>query len=250
MPTGFKAIQEAAERAESKRSTGTNIDFGPYHTRLTLPDNGSTAVVRFLEQGDEVYSYWEHNLSKQFGDGWRIKFPCLDQEDEGVPCPGCDLDLHRTQRGLFNVIWRDAPVYKTNDEGRFEKDAQGNKIQIGIEDQVAVWNQGIRVITMLAQKDVAYKGLSSRDFIVTRHGTKADNTTYTIEAADVDGGPQPLSDKDVELAKNKYDLKEIANFKTAEEIEQIIEQHLGSNDSSNTSSDVSSFTGINSTPFS
>lgn len=248
MPKGFAAIQEAAERA----STNKKNDWGPPHKKLILPDHGSNATIRFLEQGDEVYSYWLHNFSKQDGvNGWKVDFPCLDSNDDGTPCPGCEYDLHRTFKGLINVIWRDAPVYETDSDGRFVRDARGNFNQIGEEDQVAVWKQGIRVFTMLGQKDVAYKGLGSRDFVVTRSGTKADNTTYAVEPADVDGGPQPMSEADLKLAENKYNLEEIANFKTYDEVVELIEEHLGSNDSSTDSGDVGSFVGagLSKSPF-
>jgi hypothetical protein len=250
MPKGFKAIQEAATKQTTNK---TKNDWGPYYKKLVLPNDGSAATVRFLEQGEDVYGYWVHNFSKQDpANGWKTTFPCLDQDDNGAKCPGCEYDLHRTFRGLINVIWRNAPVYKTDDDGRLVKDSSGDYIQVDEKDQIAVWNQGIKVFTMLGNKDVAYKGLGSRDFVITRSGTRPDNTVYSVEAADVDGGPKALSDGDIALANDKYDLEELANFKSYDDALEIVENFFGDTDSSADSGDVSSFVGagLNKNPFS
>ena len=249
MPQGFKAIQEAANK---QNKSVTKNDWGPYYKKLVLPNDSSVATVRFLEEGEDVYGYWVHNFSKQDPiNGWKTTFPCLDQEDTGANCPGCEYDLHRTFRGLINVIWRNAPVYKKDEDERLVKDSSGNYIQIDEKDQIAVWNQGIKVFTMLGNKDIAYKGLTSRDFVVTRSGTRPDNTVYSVEAADVDGGPQPLSEADIELANDKYKLEELANFKTYEESLEIVETFFGDTDSSKDGGDVSAFAGasLNKSPF-
>lgn len=238
-PRGFAAIEAAAEKISSY---GGEFQSWLY---FKLPDDGDTGIVRFLEQGDEVYSYWYHDFShvdKQ--NGWKTKVPCLDQDDQGVPCPGCREDLPRKFQGLINVIWRDAPVFKRDDEDKLVRDKKKNLIVIDHKDQVAVWRGGIELFSKsLKRKDLTYKGLSTRDFEVTREGTSLD-TTYSVEPADVDAGASDLSEEDATLAENKYDLEEIAGFVTEEEFETIIEEKLEADEAE--TDDVRSF--INTSP--
>ncbi len=223
MPKGFGAIQEAAERI-SKRSKGG--DYGPPVFWFQLPGDGDAAVVRFLEQGDEAYSYYYHDFShidERFG--WQSQVTCLDQEDSGVPCPGCEAELPRKLKGIFNLIWRDAPKYKRDEDGNFERDGKDNLIQEGNEDQVAVWRGGPELCKLLSKKDVAFRGLSSRDFHVERNGLKLD-TTYAVEPNDPDGGAQKLTATDKELAKEAYDLEEIARYREYDDAKEYIEYKL------------------------
>ena len=209
MPKGFSAIKKAAAKSSGERTNALLLKL----------DDGETATVRFLEEGEEVYFYWYHDFSNMNGSqGWRTKVPCLDQDDEGVPCPGCQKRLPRKFQGLANVIWRDAPKYKKDKEGNIDWDTVD-----GTEDQVAIWRQGKKVFTkMLPVKDVKYKGLGSRDLEISRSGAGVEDTSYSIEPADLDSGPQPLSAKDKKLAENKYNLEEFARFVDAEKFEEII----------------------------
>jgi len=229
MPRGFGAIEAAAEKIEEKKNSGGG-DFQKV-LYFKLPDDGDTGVVRFLEQGDEVYSYWYHDFSSIDGSqGWKTKVPCLDQDDEGVPCPGCREDLPRKFQGLINVIWRDAPVFKRDDEDKIVKDKKGNLIVVDNKDQVAVWRGGIELFSkVLKRKDLTYKGLGTRDFEVTREGTKLD-TTYSVEPADPDSPATPLSDEDKALAEEPYDLESIAGFVSDEDFNTIIEEKLESDE--------------------
>ena len=63
------------------------------------------------------------------------------------------------------------------------------------------------VLNNLDTIDQKFRGLNSRDFEVTRSGEGLD-TVYQIMPADVDGGPQPMSDADLKLAGTAPDLKE------------------------------------------
>jgi hypothetical protein len=235
MPRGFDKVKEASERL-SRNSGGSGS--GVFY--LKLPDDQDSAIIRFLEQGDEVYSYWYHDFSHaDKKNGWRNRFPCLDLNDEGTPCPGCEQELPRRFQGLINVIWRDAPVLKKDDEGNFVRNKKTNEIEVdGNADQVAVWRGGIELFKLLAKKDAAYKGLGTRDVEVVRDGTGLD-TTYSVEPADLDAGASELSDADQELAKDKYDLDEVANYKTYDEAEEIIKEFNDENGSS--SEDVGAF---------
>ncbi len=218
MARGFSSIKDAEKKIEEK-----SIDF-PNALWLRLPDDGDSAVVRFLEQGDEVYSYWYHDFSTYDArTGWQTKVPCLDQDDEGTPCPGCDAELKRSFQGLINVIWRDAPKFKRDEDGKVIK--KNNELVIeGYEDQVAVWRGGITLFSrVLARKDVNFKGLSTRDFEVTREGSGL-KTTYSVEPVLVDGESKnvPMTAADKKLAKEVYDLEKLANFVDADTFNKII----------------------------
>jgi hypothetical protein len=220
MPRGFAAIKAAAEKQNSN-----SFEY-PSALLLKLPKDGDSAIVRFLEQGDDVYSYWYHDYSHvDKPNGWKTKVPCLDQDDEGVPCPGCREGWPRKFQGLINLIWRDAPIFKRDDEGKVEKKKNGEFVVEGYEDQVAIWRQGINLFSKtLPRKDVTYKGLGTRDFEITREGETMNDTTYAIEPVVIDGETKavPLSKADKDLAKDKYDLEEFANFVDADTFEKII----------------------------
>lgn len=242
MPRGFAQIEQAAQKIKEKGGG----DFDPI-LFLKLPNDGDTAVVRFLEQGDEVYGYWYHdftNIDPQTG--WKTKIPCLDQEDEGWPCPGCREDLPRKFEGLINIIWRNAPVFKRDSDGKAVKE-DGALIIEKTEDQIAVWRGGIRLFNkVLKRKDHAFKGLSTRDFEVVREGTGLD-TTYSVEPSDPDAGASDISEDDAKLAADKYDLEKVAKFVDEEEFNNIIALKMNGYGSDNDTSDIKEF--LNDSPY-
>jgi hypothetical protein len=198
MPSGFAGIKQASEEIEARRNSGGGGFF-----KL---DPGQSAVVRFLEQGDGIHWCWAHEVpvaGRQFGED----VPCIDKDGKGDPCPGCERDIKRRVRGHINVIWREAPKLVRDSEGKTVRDGSG-KVQFdGTEDRIVTWTQGIQTFDDLADKDVTYKGLMSRDFRITRKGSGL-QTKYVIEPANPDGGPQELSTADVKLAESKPDLQE------------------------------------------
>lgn len=206
MPAGMTGVRDAVKDIEARKNSGGS---GSGRLWFRLGD-GDSAVVRFLEQGDDVSWAWCHEVPIE-GREYGRPVACRDQDESGQrigePCPGCEKDQKRKFQGWINVIWRDAPVFKKNAEGRLEKDGNKRPIVVGYDDQVACWQSGILVFEELSGKDVTYKGLTSRDFRITRRGTGL-NTKYSIEPADPDGGSQPLSEKDKQLAAGKYDFKE------------------------------------------
>jgi hypothetical protein len=169
---------------------------------------------------------WSHEMPPVGRAKWGDNSPCLDQGGKGEKrCPGCEHGLDRSFDGFISVIWRDAPLYKSetmqtkDGKSTYEKlvkDASNNYIQIGTKDQVAVWNKGISVF-----EDVKYKGLMSRDFDVKRTGTGFD-TKHRIDPADPDAGPVPMTEADVALAKTKPDLSTKVTPVTYEEMMAIL----------------------------
>lgn len=237
MARGFGIVKEHQEKIGD---SAPDFEKKPSVLYLRLPEDGDTAIVRFLEQGDDVFSTYVH----QVGD-WRTEIPCLDQNDDGTSCPGCDSEFPRRLKAILNIIWRDAPVIKRDEDGRFEKN--GNEYVIeGHEDQVAVWKTGFESLNALARKDVKYKGLSSRDFEITREGT-GKKTKYSVEPADVDSGPVAPSAKDKKLAKDAYDPEEVSRPVNQEAFTKIIEKKVNDSEEDD-GDDTSEF--LSSSPFS
>lgn len=209
MGKGFGAVATAVKDIENRKNSG-----GGSFTkrRYFVIKDGETAVVRFLEQGDDVRSGWFHKTKPTDKFKYGRFIPCRDQDPEtsqriGEDCPGCESNdkevTKRKYRGVFNVIWRNAPVFETDEEGK----VNWNK-QIGNEDVVAVWEVGSELLDDLAYVDGKYKGLGSRDFEITRRGSGLD-TKYSIGPADPDSGVVPMSKEDLALSDTKYDLNEI-----------------------------------------
>lgn len=172
--------------------------------------DGESAVVRFLEEGEELHWAWVHQTPAQGNLSWGLKVPCRDQGEEGEPiderCPGCERNYKRQFQGVVNVIWRDAPVLERDDDNRLVRDTAGNLVVSGKADSIALWISGVTVFEDLEDLDNTY-GLTSRDFLVKRRGADL-STRYTISPADPDGGPQKMSKADIALAGEKYDLTE------------------------------------------
>lgn len=230
MPRGFSSIEKAAKKIEKASSGGVgNV------VRFKLPGDGDEAAVRFLEEGEDIYWYWYHDFSHvDKNEGWKTKVPCLDQEDDGDPCPGCRERLPRKFQGLINLIWRGGPVFEKDSDGNYDWDNQK-----GTGDVLAVWQQGPTVFNkVLKRKDKKYNGLSSRDFDVIREGSGFNDTSYSVEPNDPDGGKKALSAADKKIAKDKYDLEKIARFVDADTFEQIIDKKLGESDPDSSDDDV------------
>lgn len=207
MPSGAEGFRR---KQEQKAANAAASDYGPRADFFSVKD-GQKAIVRFLEQGDQIVYADSHRIPVA-GSRYPRDMICLDQDGDGTPCPACqsetDTVRRRSTKGFINVIWREGPVYERNDYGSPKKDANGNAIITGRADGVFLWKCSATVLEMLFTKDAKYKGLMSRDFEVSRTGSTMQNTKYAIDPADVDGGPQPLTVADQMLVEKKYDLAE------------------------------------------
>jgi hypothetical protein len=157
-----------------------------------------------LEQDDDIAWAHMHTIEVE-GRAWGKPVPCLDQERDGTPCPGCERELPRRFQGFINVLWQNAPVFKRDSDGKIVKDRMKDPVVIDHKPQVAVWSSGIRLFEELDEINANFRGLSSRPFKVKRKGEKLD-TKYHIAPADVDGGAKPMTEEEEKLAAEKYDL--------------------------------------------
>jgi hypothetical protein len=198
VPRGFSGVRQASAEVESRRGSGGP---GALYFRLKA---GEEVIVRFLEQDDDIFWCMMHEVPVE-GRSFGKNVPCLDQEKDGTPCPGCERDLDRRFKGFINLIWFDAPVFKRDESGKMVKDRLNDPVITGTAPQVAVWNSGIRLFEELDEINANYKGLTSRRFKVKRKGEGL-NTKYSITPEDIDAGPQPMTDEEQKLAANKFDL--------------------------------------------
>lgn len=210
MPTGAEAFKQKQQVKESQRAAqGAGSIKADY---FSIAGN-TYAVVRFLEQGSELTFADVHRIPV-VGKQYPQDFICLDNGDDGTPCPGCqsadDKLRRRVTKGFVNLIWREGPVYERNDYGTPKKDqGSGKPIIVGRADGVFLWKCSGEVFTEILAKDDKYKGISSRDFEIRRTGTTMQDTKYALDPAEVDGGPQPMTIGDQALAEKKYNLAEI-----------------------------------------
>jgi len=221
-PRGFDGVRKAAADLEARRTPGPGA--GALWFKL---DDSETAIVRFLEQDganqpeDDIH-YAEFHQVKISGRQYPVSIPCCDQENDGEPCPGCEDDDPDVSKkkflGYINLIWEDAPEYKRDKDKKIVKNNNG-PVVVGNEDQVAIWNSGIRLFEMMDEINASYGGLTSRPFKVKRKGTGLD-TKYVISPADPDGGKQPMTKAERKLADEKHDLNDFVNPPSYEEFEK------------------------------
>lgn len=223
MPRGFKGVRQANAAIKARREAGGA--FGPNALYFSLPDDGDTGIVRFLEENDDIAWCWVHEIPVE-GRQYGRDVPCLDQDDEDLACPGCEKEVKRKFKGFINVIWFDAPVYKKDKEGKTVKDSTGDKVVTGTADQVAVWTSGPRLFEELDEINDAYRGLRSRRFKIKRKGVKLD-TKYVIKPEDPDGGKQPFTDEEEDLEQKAYDLNEFMKIPTYEDFVKILSGGVG-----------------------
>ena len=214
MARGFDGINQASADLENRRSSG-----GPSALWFRL-QNGEEAIVRFLEQDDDVVWTYMHEVPVD-GRSFGRPVPCLDEDRDGTPCPGCEHDLPRKVRGFINVIWEDAPVFHRDENGRNVRDKHGDPIITGHKPQVAIWSSGIKVFDNLSEINNNYKGLSSRKFKIKRKGEGL-STTYVVNPADPDSGAEEFSKQEKALESNKYPLADFIKPPPYEEFEKDI----------------------------
>lgn len=102
---------------------------------------------------------------------------CLDQDEDGTPCPGCADDVERRYKFYVWTIVRDVEP-----EG-------GGKAA----DKLMLWSGGVKLFKELNKKHKS-RGLQNRDIEVSREGTGFD-TEYEVEWSDEENVPMSANDK-------------------------------------------------------
>ena len=178
---GLGRVNEAIKRSDERRAAAGR--------RFLKLGDGDQVVCRVLDVDDDFRDGYFHRVPMQGKKGrYFADVPCLDQDDEGIPCPGCKDDIPKSYKFLTNVIVRD-----------WEDEANEGKP----EDVVMILKQGITMARRLNKMHQRH-GLQNRDIIIEREGDDKDNTKYDIDWAD--DSNTPLSDADEKLAKKKHDL--------------------------------------------
>lgn len=209
-------MPKGLESAIKKTGTG----FGPQINYFRLQD-GETATVRFLEAGEDISWAYMYQLPPREGRKYGDRVPSLDQQQDGTECPFRDSEKvvkGVIVRGFLNIIWRNAPVYKRDSNGRLIKDSNNKYIQDGTEDRIALWDASKTILEDLAALDAELKGLVLRDMKVRRNGSDL-NTRYVIYPTD---SATELSKNDKELIANKYDLTPFVTPPSFEEAKEML----------------------------
>lgn len=215
MPRGFAGIREAADKINAARERAANQeDFQPI-LWFKLPKSGDSAIIRPLEEGEDVAYAAVHELQIP-----TLKYPinivCVNQKNDDTDCPGCEAGLKRKMQGWLNVIWRNAPVYELTEDGR---KYDTSKPTGESKDQVALLSSGVNMFTRWDELDEDNDGITSRDFTIKRSGTGT-STTYKITPVKTGGKNKAvaLSAADKKLLASKPDLNPFINVPTYNEL--------------------------------
>ena len=154
-------------------------------------DDGESVVVRVIDVGSDFKDGFVHpvEFKGQSKKTFTRDVMCLDQDDDGTPCPGCRDDVERRYKFWTRVIEREAEI--ENDAGKVT----------GYEDRVKILSGGKRLAGALNKKHKR-RDLSKRDVEIEREGTGWD-TDYSVEWVD---------EKDVPLTKAEIKLVESSDI--------------------------------------
>ncbi len=219
MARGWSPVEERAAAAaeQQKRFAEASVPmlFGKEIKRGG--PQGGPLIVRFLEQGEDVCSYERHPIKKP-GNQYADNHTCLSEIN--MDCAACRAGLKSTRKGAFNVIVRNRAVLRKGADGKAVKAPDGSFIIDGYADQVVVWECSNTTANVLRRADHDFRGLMSRDLTLSYTGD--DKNPYTVAPVDIDGGPQPLSDADMELAAKKFDLDKVFAPPTQQEMSEMV----------------------------
>ena len=199
----------AVKRARrSSRSGGTSRGLGNVESNIKKSASrfkkagwvkiadGESVVVRVVDVGKDFRDGFVHTVEFK---GKRGTFTrdvmCLDQDDDGTPCPGCRDDLERRYKFWCRVIEREAEI--ENDSGKVT----------GYADEVKILSGGKRMAGALNKKHKKHS-LDKRDIEIEREGKDFD-TDYSVEWADEED--IPLTKEDIKMVdESEIDLERYA----------------------------------------
>lgn len=170
--------------------------------------DGDSVIVRVVDVGDDFRDGFVHpvEFSPKKGRSFTRDVMCLDQNDDGTPCPGCRDDLERRYKFWCRVIEREAEI--ENDSGKVT----------GYEDQVKILSSGKRLAGGLNKKHKKHD-LSKRDVEIEREGDGWD-TDYAVEWADE--RDVPLTDAEIKMIDDsEIDLDRYASTPDFDEFYEL-----------------------------
>jgi hypothetical protein len=193
--------------------------------------------VRFLEQGQDVNVFDMHEYKvpsdKAKGGFFTHRKTCLKEADINADCPMCRAGLPIKPRTAFNLIQRQRPVLRKGQDGKALKNPDGSWMVDGHQDDIVYMDFANKSANFFRQCDNNFRGLMSRDLIL---GLSGDNfQPYTLAPADIDSGPQAMSEEDRALAAKKHDLDKIFAPPTVQEAASIVAKY-GANSGANSTS--------------
>jgi hypothetical protein len=215
MPRGLSKIRQINEENAAKKRAYEEGGGGSRY--LTLQD-GESAIVRFLDQGEDVEFFWMHELPKQPGESFPKRTPCLDQEDQGIACPGCLRGAKRSSQICIPVIWYNAPKFQRDKDNKLVKGADNQPIVVGTEDTVAVWKRGPTDGGRLEYLNNDHGGLVPHKFKIMRQGSGKDDTKYMI---DIHEKNVPPTAQEAELMKAKPKPRDAMGFLSYGDMERV-----------------------------
>jgi hypothetical protein len=162
-------------------------------------EDGESAIVRVIDVGADFRDGWVHpvEFSRKGRGSFTRDVMCLDQDDDGTPCPGCRDDLDRRYKFWTRAIEREAEV--ENSSGKVT----------GYEDQVKILSGGKRLAGALNKKHKK-RSLDKRDIEIERDGTGWD-TDYTVEWAEDEDSPLTRAEQKL-IDESEIDLDRYASI--------------------------------------
>lgn len=201
-PRGLSKIRQLADESAARQAA---YEAGGGGQRPLILKNGESIKARFLEQGEDVWYVFTHQLPAMPGQKFGDTVACLDQDDAGAACPGCQRGLPRSARVAINLIHYGAPEFERDKDKKLVKNSMGNLKVVGRKDAVVTWNASQAVGGRLEYLDSKHGGLTGHIFTITRQGT-GKQTTYMIDLEERDVAPTP---EDRKLYEVKPDPRRI-----------------------------------------
>lgn len=212
------AAQESAENRERWAAEAAN------RKPELFVKQGESVVVRFLEQGPDINNFAVHEYQVQTAQGPRRRtFTCLNDKDDGTPCPACAAGMKRKLKGVYNVIQRQRPILRRGQDGKALKDGNNNYIVDGYADAVVILTVPSTTAEVLRQKDAHYQGLMSRDILASKTGSQFQ--PWNFEPADINSPAAALSEADLVLLGSKHNLDEFMAPPTFQEAAQTVAKY-------------------------
>lgn len=223
MARGTRRTEEASAARERQREEWAKDNF-PRLTKNMLP-----AVVRFLEQGDDINEIAQHEYSEPNpqnpGQPFKRRFTCFNDKLDGTPCPGCNSGLKMKFRGVFNVIQRQRGIIRRGSDGKAIKGPDNKYIIDGFKDEVVVLDVPSTCLETLRKNDVDWKGLMTGEIKVEVNTSTFEPFRFTC--ADFSNWfNQPMTDVDIQLAQGRHNIDEVMRPPSFDDASQIVAREV------------------------